>query len=182
MRTFLLAAALAAATPLSAQVTQQHKGFWFGFGFGVGENTSTQLDGGQLVGGAGYIRLGGSPSQKVLLGFDGMAWTNEDRNRGNGVFSVTFYPQSQGFYIKGGLGFASLGATETNGGVTQHTTVSGFGLTGGIGYDIRLGRNIYLVPAVDILGQFFKEQTAPVLGNIPKSNALFIGTVGLLWH
>src|SRR5262245_9478082 len=128
MRTSLRLATLLllAAAPLSAQqVTHQHKGFWIGFGFGVGENLSTGFENGQLGGGAGYFRLGGTVHQGLMLGFDGMAWVNEDLGRGNGVFSVTWYPSRQGMYLKGGVGIATAGRSTVSGNTTSSTSVNG---------------------------------------------------------
>lgn len=181
-KSLLVAAALAVASPLAAQQAQEHRGFWWGFGLGVGQNMTTTMDGGTLVGGAGYIRLGGTPRQGLLIGFDGMGWSNDDRNRGNAVASVTWYPSRQGVFLKGGVGLASASRTTTQGNTTTHTSVTGLGLTTGLGIDVKLGRNIYFVPAVDFLVQLYEEQNDPVLGNVPGANTLLIGTIGLFWH
>ena len=64
----ILAPALSVA---QGSPTHEHRGFWIGFGLGGGVNYSDGLDGERLNGGSGYLRLGGSPSQRVLLGFEG---------------------------------------------------------------------------------------------------------------
>jgi len=177
------AAMLLAATPLVAQEAEHpHRGFWIGFGFGVGQNTSTGLDGGRLVGGTGYLRMGGTPKQSLLIGAEGISWVNEDDVRGNFTATLIGYPSRDGFFVKGGIGFASVGRSTTTGNTTTSTTVGGFGLTTGLGYDIRLGRNIYLVPELHFLVQLFSEQNDPVLGTIPGTNTLLLGTLGLTWH
>ena len=171
-----------ASSTLTAQEPHPHRGFWIGFGLGVGSNLTTALDGGSLVGGTGYLRLGGTPKQSILLGFESIGWANGENFRGNGTFTVMGYPSQDGFFLKGGLGIATLNRSTTSGNTTTSTSVGGLGLTGGLGYDIKIGGNIYLVVGADLLVQFFKEQTAPLLGNVPSTNTIFMGTLGLTWH
>lgn len=177
----LALASLIGATALQAQ-EHEHRGFWIGFGLGAGQNLSKGLDGGSLTGGGGYLRLGGTPKQNLLFGMDAIGWSNDDRNRGNVTASVTWYPSRQGGFLKGGVGIATIGRTTTSGNTTTTTTVGGLGLTFGGGVEVKLGRNIYLVPGIDLITQFFSEQTDPVLGQIPGRNVILVGTVGLLWH
>ena len=58
----------------------------------------------------------------------------------------------------------------------------GFGTGLGAGYEVKIGRNLYLVPAADFLLQLFKKETDPVLGRIPGSNTLLLFNLGLTWH
>ncbi len=181
----LLAATLAVA-PLAAQ-GGTHKGFWIGFGLGGGANLSKGLDGKSLWGGNGYIRLGGTPSQQLLLGGEVLGWTvdqnNQTLNRGNVHFVAMYYPSpSSGFYLKGGIGGASIGRESHSGSTTTTTTKGGFGAGAGLGYEVKLGKNIYLVPSADFLFQAFKKETDPVLGNIPGTNSLLLFNLGLTWH
>ena len=173
---------LVLAAPLAAQSEHPHRGFWIGFGLGAGVNLTTALDNESRAGIAGYLRLGGTPSQSILLGFESIGWAEGEDFRGNGTFTVVGYPSRQGLYLKGGVGFATLGHSETSGNTTTSTSVSGFALTSGLGYDIKIGRNIYLVVGADVLTQFFKAQTAPGLGNVPATNVIVMGTLGLTWH
>lgn len=166
--------------------THEHRGFWIGFGVGGGVNLSDGLDGERLSGGSGYLRLGGTPSQRVLLGFEGNFW-GRDRNgagiaRGNGSFVAMFYPSDQGAFVKGGLGWATISRASTDGNTTTTTAEGGFGLTVGAGWDVRLGRNLYLTPNVDALFQWFKSKDDPVLGRIPGTNTLLLFGLGLTWH
>jgi hypothetical protein len=171
----------------AAQDTHEHRGFWIGFGVGGGINMSEGLDGERLGGGTGYLRLGGTVSQHVLLGFDGIFWGRDQDNqtiaRGNGTFSMLYYPSARGGgFLKSGLGWANVSRTETSGNTTSTTTKGGFGLTLGAGWDVRLGHNIYLTPNLDFLLQTFKSETDPVLGDIPGTNTLLLFTLGLTWH
>ena len=191
MRTsaIIAAALLFAAGSASAQGTrvQEHRGFWIGFGVGGGINTNEGLDGEKLNGGAGYLRLGGTVSQKVMLGFDGVFWGRDQDNtgiaRGNGTFSMLFYPsRNGGGFLKSGIGWANVSRVTTSGNTTTSTTKAGFGLTLGAGWDVRLGSNLYLTPNLDFLLQAFESENDPVLGHIPGSNSLLTFTLGLTWH
>ena len=165
----------------------EHKGFWIGFGLGGGANLTKGLDGESLSGGGGYFRLGGTPNQRWLLGFEGNFWGRDQDGatiaRGNGTFTALFYPSERGgAFLKGGVGWASISRETTSGNSTTTTTEGGFGLTAGLGADVRLGRNIYLTPNVDALFQWFESKTDPVLGTIPGHNTLLLFTLGLTWH
>lgn len=173
---------LVAASRLPAQTPQPHGGFWIGFGVGIGVNTGTGFESEKLAGGTGYLRLGGTPRQGLLLGWEGHVWVNDDNSRGNGVFLAQLYPSRQGFFLKGGVGIAHVDRTTTAGSTTTTTSKNGFGLLLGTGIDLKIGRNIYLVPGFDILLQGFKEETDPVLGNIPGGNSIVSFTLGLTWH
>lgn len=189
MRRFLGAAALALVTalPLAGQDASTHKGFWIGFGLGGGVNLSTGLDGKSLWGGNGYFRLGGTPNQRLLLGGEVMGWTVDYRsvslNRGNVHFVAMYYPNPKsGFYVKAGVGAASIERETTSGNTRTTTSKGGFGLGAGLGYEFKIGRNLYLVPSTDLLFQAFKQETDPVLGKIPGTNSLLLFNLGLTWH
>lgn len=180
----ILAPALSAAQGSPAH---EHRGFWIGFGLGGGVNYSDGLDGERLNGGSGYLRMGGTPSQRVLLGFEGHFWGRDQDGatiaRGNGTFAMMFYPSAQGGgFLKGGIGWASISHERTSGNSTTTTTEGGIGLTVGAGWDVQLGRNLYLTPNVDALFQWFDAKTDPVLGTIPGNNTLLLFTLGLTWH
>ena len=165
----------------------EHRGFWIGFGLGGGVNLSEGLDGERLGGGAGYLRLGGTVSQRVLLGFDGIFWGRDENGnsiaRGNSSFAMLFYPSGRGGgFLKGGLGWSNIARVTTSGNSTTTTTKSGFGLTLGTGWDVRLGHNLYLTPNLDFLFQAFSSEVDPVLGEIPGTNTILLFTLGLTWH
>ena len=69
---------VAEAAAAQAPDIHAHRGFWIGFGVGGGKNLSEGLDGKRVGGGAGYLRLGGTVSQRVLLGFDGTFWGRDE--------------------------------------------------------------------------------------------------------
>jgi hypothetical protein len=184
-----VALSFAAGTSVAQQApgAHQHRGLWGGFGVGGGINLSEGLDGKQLGGGVGWLRIGGTPSQRVLLGFEGIFWGRDESGngiaRGNGAFTVMFYPSANGgAFLKGGIGGASISRATTSGNSTTTTSQGGFGLTLGTGWDVRLGSNLYLVPGIDLLLQWFESKTDPVLGEIPGTNSIVTFTLGLTWH
>ena len=123
-------------------------GFWFNVGLGYG-SLGCDGCGGREGGLSGGLQLGGTISQKVLLGGATTGWT---RSEGGVTLTVgtllallRFYPSARGgFFLEGGLGLGTI-----------HVSVDGFGSeseTGagallGLGYDIRVGENVSLTPA-----------------------------------
>lgn len=167
-----------------AQRRQRHEGFWIGFGIGGGANLSTGLDDERSGGGGGYLRLGGNLSQKLLLGGEIMVWGRRDdtplgdntltTTRSNATITVLFFPSDAGgFFLKAGLGGANIEAEAAGVEVTEQ----GAGTTFGLGYDVRLGRNIYLTPNVDWMFQTFENNAGD-----RATNTLLLVTVGLTWH
>ena len=88
-----------------------------------------------------------------------------------------FYPSgSGGFYLKGGLGFAYVSRSVSVEGLDISASNGGLGTTFGLGYDIQLGGNIYLVPAFDWLFQAIEEN------GDSQNNSIFLISLGLIWH
>lgn len=179
----LAAAALLVAAPAEAQREVRHQGFWIGAGLGGGWNTTKNVGATDEAqpGGAVYVRLGGTPSEKFLLGGEVAAWAREQDNetftRGNVTATLLFYPsRNGGFFVKGGIGFASMDRTTTSGTVTTIESFEGAGSTLGIGYDVRVGRNFYITPNVDFLAQRI------TINSVAEENTLVLFTVGATWH
>ncbi len=195
MRTSLLTTMLLATLTAGSLAAQEEarpsnvrKGFWIGFGLGAGVNLSEGLDGKQLWGGNGYLRMGGTTKSNLLLGGEAIGWGVEDDHdgtiqRGNVHFVAMWYPNVQkGFYLKGGVGGASIGRAIHSGNTTTSTSKGGFGTGLGLGYELQIGRNLYLVPSADFLLQLFSSENDPVLGHIPGSNTMLLFNLGLTWH
>lgn len=175
---------LVSASTLNAQdakPTAPHAGFWLGGGVGAGftdEGSDDINDGGF----AAYLRMGGTLSDRLLLGGELIGVTREadadigdaSVHQGNATLSLLYYPSSPGgFFAKAGAGFASASVIVQEGNLTITNDESGFGLTFGVGYDLRLGSNLYLTPNFDVLVQSFDE--------FGDSN-LFLLTVGVGFH
>jgi len=132
---------------------QERQGFWIGFGGGYGsaygEADCQDCDGGDREGSfTGFLKLGGTLNDRVLLGVEGNAWVKEQDGLtltlGSFTGTVTFYPQaSSGFFLKGGVG---LSYVDTE-----------FG--DGLGYDLRVGRNISITPSVNLCPRHRGEST-----------------------
>lgn len=169
-------------SPVAAQEAERETprdGFWISGGIGGGWNTSEGLDDARRGGGAAYLRLGGTPDPRFLLGGELIGWGREDdgttTTRANATFSVLFYPDETGrFFVKGGFGGASV-EVETEDG--EQSREQGFGTTLGLGYDVRLSRSLSLTPAANWLFQAFDAGPG-----LTSTNTLFLVTVGLSWH
>ena len=178
-------ALLACAAPTGhAQSRHRHDGFWIGFGFGGGVNTAANVEEGKRGGGAAFVRLGGTLSQRWLLGGELSIWGRQEDTvlgdntvsltRSNATLTVLFFPSNNGgFFLKGGLGGANV---ELQSGGLK-ISEQGMGTTLGIGYDVKLGRNLYLVPNFDLL-----IQTFATAGDLTTTNTLVLLTVGVMWH
>ena len=145
--------AVGALGSAQAQRAQTREGFWIGFGFGYGSSSLSCGSGCSFTsdskggGGAGYLKMGGTLSPKVLLGGEVNGWVKDvsgtTEEVGNVSAALYLYPApASGFFVKGGVGFASY--MLRNGG--SSVSASGFGLLAGLGYDIRVGRKISLTP------------------------------------
>jgi hypothetical protein len=152
-RWFLLAALLPAS--LAAQRPQIREGFWIGFGLGQG-NLNWKCDScvAQDHGGpTGFLRLGGTLSQKVLLGAELNFWSLDfgatEITAGYTAFTAYWYPSATGgLFLKGGFG----GAIYTRQTGTAEATSKGGAIVLGGGYDIRVGRKISITPMLSFWG------------------------------
>ena len=68
-------------------------------------------------------------------------------------------------FVKGGFGISSI-----EHGVGNDT--DGIGVTGGVGYDLRIGNNLYVTPNVDGMVHFLQSFTEWSI----------VVTMGLTWH
>ena len=154
MRHHVLALSLLAllAVPAAAQGNPQtRQGFWLSFGFGAGSLGCEDCDD-RTTGVNFNLRMGGTLSQRLLIGGEVNGWT---KNENDVTLTVTnvgpvvlFYPSAEGgFFLKGGLGLATI---ELDFG-SLNVEDEGIGLTLGLGYDARVGRNFALTPYFDIL-------------------------------
>ena len=157
-----LAVLLSVAVGVStAQHPQTREGFWIGFGFGYGSahlacgGTCSFNDKAKGGGATGFIKLGGTLSPQLLLGGEVNAWVKSLSDSGasateavgNVSFAVYYYPApASGFFLKAGVGLANYRLSD-GGSVTGN----GFGVLAGLGYDIRVGRNISITP----VGNFY---------------------------
>lgn len=90
----------------------------------------------------------------MLLGGHIVSWTKSangvDEIGGNVTAAAYFYPMERsGFFLKGGAGIAYFSTSPSNSGAGADGAAVGF--TIGLGYDLRVGRNISLTPVGNLL-------------------------------
>jgi Outer membrane protein beta-barrel domain len=176
----LVAGALPAVAQEGLQPRSAHQGFWVGFGLGGGSNLSDAASGARFGVGA-HVRLGGTLSERLLLGGELIGWgrkiSGSTITQSNAMVVALLYPSAAGVFLKGGIGFAGWTQGATSGNTTTTTTAGGFGLGAGLGYDVQVGSNLFLTPAVDFLYQSVESN---VFQN--STGSLLMFTLGLTWH
>lgn len=179
MRRFSLVVCLVAlavyASPAQAQGRPQtREGFFIGFGLGWGSLGCSDCSGERESGFSGYLKLGGTVNEKLLLGFESNGWVKDQNgvtlSQGNASAVAYVYPTpDSGFFVKGGFGLSTLDLSVSGFGNASDT---GFGVIAGLGYDARVGTNFSLTP----YGNF-------VYGSFDGgSTNVFQAGLGLTWH
>ena len=145
------------ASPGKAQNPQTREGFWISFGFGVGSLGCEDCNGDERETGTNFnLRMGGTLSQRLLIGGELNGWT---KTEGDATLTVRnigpvllFYPSSNGgLFLKGGIGMANTSLDLGSLTIDER----GVGITVGLGYDARVGRRFALTPYFDILGSSY---------------------------
>jgi hypothetical protein len=155
LTTCFIAALFLPLTTTHAQEAPQtrHSGFHASFGLGAGSAalTCSGCDSDRETSSSMMLRFGGAVSPNVVLSGEISGWSKEKNGVSTTLSFLTLaaqiYPdQNQGFVWKFGAGF--VGAQSSASGVKVEA--SGFGLTGGLGYDIALTPGFSLTPYGDI--------------------------------
>lgn len=177
----LLAIALLVPSLLSAQgrrgledVTRPNRhGFWISLGAGGGWE-SFKFEGEDWrdaeIGPSFWLGLGGTVNQNLRLGAELSVWAKENfdpesglnvtESLGAALLVAQFYPmKSQGLFLKGGLGFSRSGADVQGPGGNIGET--GFAALGGAGYEVRLGRNVFMTPTLNFLQHWSGDRDSP---------------------
>src|SRR5256885_6405085 len=142
------------ASAARAQYPQRREGFWIGFGLGYGSANVTcdTCGSGPRTGGVtAFLKLGGTPSRNLLIGGAINAWSHQSggatETMGNVTASLYYYPvASGGLFLTGGVGFS-----DYNVDTSPSYDGTGWGFTAGVGYDIRVGRNVSLTPVANFV-------------------------------
>jgi hypothetical protein len=146
-----LAALVAVPNPCRAQAQPQtREGFFIGVGVGLG-SFGCEGCGNRETGIAGHLELGGTVGPSLLLGLETTGWTKE---RGGARLTQTnvsaiaqYYPvAASGLFLRAGVGVSWLEASASTGSFTVTAGDGGLGLTGGLGYDVRLAPNLSISP------------------------------------
>jgi outer membrane protein with beta-barrel domain len=137
---------LAIATAAQAQKAPIRQGFWFSGGLGMGSLGCDNCDS-RENGISGDVSLGGTLSQRWLLGVGTSGWSKSEQGGRLTVATldarVRFYPSATGgFFVTGGIGAGQMRVSV--GGISA--TEDGTGAIFGLGYDYRVARNTSITP------------------------------------
>ena len=155
------------ATTAFAQQAQTRDGFWVGGGMGwgsLGLSCTGCVDVGRTGGLSGYAKLGGTLRPNILLGVETNGWRKSEAGAtitlGNLSGAAYWYPMAtQGLFVKGGVGYSVLSVDDGTGSAND----SGFGLLAGLGYDVRVGRNLSMTPVMNWFRGGFDGGSANVI-------------------
>ncbi len=125
---------------------QTRKGFWFNGGLGLGVAGCVGCASREL-GASGGLSLGGTVSPRVLLGVGTAGWSKvvDGVTISGGTLDarIRFYPSLQsGFFLTVGGGLGTISAWNAFESVSE----KGSGALFGLGWDVRVGRNVSLTP------------------------------------
>ena len=146
-----------------AQQAQTREGFWIGGGLGYGSLGCEGCED-RTAAPSGYLKLGGSLRQNVLLGVETNGWTKSEfgsrLTMGNVSGAVYWYPMATTpLFVKGGVGYSVLSVSA---GIAEGSE-AGFGLLTGVGYDVRVSRNLSITPVANWFRGSFDGGSANVL-------------------
>ena len=152
---------------LWAQESGERRGFWLSVGAGGGWNDRTR-------GASGYLRMGGTPHERVQFGVQVLRWWRVQRYAVCGRTSIgitgQYFPISpkrrnrsplKNWHLRTGFGVANV----------DHF-MSGIALNLGTGIDFAMDGRFFITPSVDVLAQYYRYST----------NYALLLTVGLSWH
>ncbi len=143
-----LAVLATSAGQVDAQQPQARQGFWFNAGLGVGSLGCADCSD-RVSSLSGNLSIGGTISPRFLLGAGTTGWTKSEDgvtlSAGTLDARVRFYPSvTGGFFLTGGLGIGTVSATVSGAGISDSEI--GAGALIGLGYDIRVSRNLSITP------------------------------------
>jgi hypothetical protein len=177
MRLLSLAAmVLVTAAPLAAQTRRglaevdepgMRRGFWLQLGAGAGRE-ELKLDGDPrgwsdpLWAPTLNLRAGATLGDHVRLGVDLNGWIRPEGDFTESLGSVMpvlqLYPSAHtGLHVRGGGGYAWSSVTDEF--VNFTSTLGGFGTVVGVGWELPVGRKVFLTPYVDWYQYWIQSRT-----------------------
>lgn len=154
----LLGLALVGVSATSARAQdpsnpQLHEGFWFSGGLGFGSLGCRDCSG-RETGGVGMLAIGGTISQRLLLGASTTGWSKSQYgttlSAGTLGATLRFYPSgTSGFFLRADLGVGSIDVSAQGFGHASQTTTSA---VVGAGWDFRIARMVSLTPFINAVG------------------------------
>jgi hypothetical protein len=161
-----------------------HDGFWIAYatGYGWAQASCDQCAGGPQRGGRlTTLRLGGTPSSNVRLGADIGGWGGDHQVLGNLAVATYYYPsRASGVFVMGGLGVSGYVLNTS-----PQTQGNGWGLTAGVGDELRLGRHFSLAPLATVgygsVGDVTLGSPGPTVATGWKQT-FFGAEIGVLYH
>jgi hypothetical protein len=146
MRKVVVLIALVMLMAPAAANAQERSGFWFNGGLGWG-SLGCEDCGDRLGGLSGGLAIGGTLSQKLVLGVGTNGWTKEEDGvtLTAGLLSaqIRWYPNGRNFHVLAGLGVGTVDLDIQGFGSASETMM---GALLGLGYDIRVGGNVSISP------------------------------------
>jgi hypothetical protein len=158
--------------------THFRRGFWIEAGGGWGEE-SYKFDGdpvgyAESLGKPTFVfRLGGTVNPHLRLGGEITGWWNSYQNNDEfGVYDVTetlasfmaiarvFPSKKLGLHFTGGAG---VGVSSADVDYGNSTSEEGFAYRVGAGWEIRLGKQLFLTPAMDFYQHSYEKRDEPTL-------------------
>ncbi|MBZ0269919.1 autotransporter outer membrane beta-barrel domain-containing protein [bacterium] len=179
----VLVTGLVATTAVAGDYAHERNGFMIGFGLGAG-SLGIEDAGDRETSGIGDFRIGYAVRPDVVLHLESNGWTKKytDVLLGAGdvtvtsssaVAAVTFYPQGNGAWFRGGLGGGRAKVEVESGTVKVSDEDTGFAALFAAGYEWRLTRKFALGPHAE-----FTYQNLDVVG----ATTLFGGALDFNWY
>lgn len=171
----------------SAQRVDERRGFWLaGAISGSSVGIDCQIDdcpNERKTGISGFVQLGGTLSRRTLVGVEVNGWRNSESGARREYIAVMgigyLYPSADyPFFLKFGIGAGRYGAE-----VTSDVSSTGFAVQIGTGYDIAIGRRVWIAPVIQYISapdQNAKLDRFPVSSDFSLN--LIQAGVKVSWH
>jgi hypothetical protein len=151
----------------------RRSGIWASLGAGAGVESFNAYDGlgwtNGIWGGVVSGKAGLTVGQNLTIGGEGQLWIHEfpqyRRMLGSIMIIGQLYPVARGgFFLKGGAGWTRDDLRLYYSPPTPiQTERNGWGFVAGIGYDVRIGKDVSITPSVDFVDHYYDIQEERML-------------------